>query len=46
MYVEEEMYTMVSDILGTILMQKNKSKDGYVWILGLRVFKVIGLFNF
>jgi hypothetical protein len=34
MYVEQEMFSTNGNILETILIPKNKSQDGYVWILG------------
>ena len=43
MYVEQEMYSTNGDILETSLILKNMSKDGYVWILGPRSFRIIGL---
>ena len=45
MYVEQEMYIVDGDISESILMQKNRSEDGHVWILGLGTFRVIGLFD-
>jgi hypothetical protein len=46
MYVEQEMYFTNGDILETILISKNICQDGYVWILGPRLFRVIGLIDF
>ena len=37
------MYSTNNDILETILIPKNMCQDGYVWILGLESFRVIGL---
>ena len=34
MYVKQYMYSANGDILETILMQKSKSEDGVIWILG------------
>lgn len=42
MYVKHEMYNMEVDIIEAILVLKNKSDDGDVWILGSWPFKVIG----
>jgi hypothetical protein len=46
MYVEQEMYFTNGDILETILIPKNICQDDYVWILGPRSFRVIGLIDF
>ena len=45
MYVEQEVYYVDDDILETLLMQENMMEDGHVWILGLGLFKVIGLYD-
>ena len=37
------MYSVDGDILETILIHKNMCEDGHAWILGLGLFKVIGL---
>lgn len=34
------MYNVDGDISKTILMSKNKSEDGHIWILRLGLFKV------
>lgn len=36
-----EIYGVDNVILETILMQKNKIKDGHIWILGFCSFRVI-----
>lgn len=44
--MEQQMYNVDGDISKTILMSKNKSEDGHIWILRLGLFKVTWLFNF
>lgn len=39
------MHPLDIDILETILMQKNKNEEGHYWILGPRLFRVLGLSN-
>lgn len=38
MYIEQEMYFIDIDDLEAILMQKNMSEDGYIWILDPSLF--------
>lgn len=45
MYMGREVYYVDDDILETLLMQENMMEDGHVWILGLGLFKVIGLYG-
>jgi len=43
MYLEQEMYSEDGEVYETILVQKTRTEDGSVWILGPGSFRVIGL---
>lgn len=43
MYLEQEMYSADGEVYETILVQKTRTDDGSVWILGPGSFRVIGL---
>jgi hypothetical protein len=43
MYLEQEMYSGDGEVYETILVQKTRTEDGSVWILGPGSFRVIGL---
>jgi len=43
MYIEQEMYSTVGEVYETILVQKNRTEHGSMWILGAGSFRVIGL---
>ena len=46
MYVEQEMHSSNGDILEILLIPKNMCKDGYVWILGPRSFRITSHFPY
>ena len=46
MYVKQEMYFANGEVSRTILMQKNRSEGGFMWILGPGSFRVMGLFDY
>jgi hypothetical protein len=43
MYLEQEMYSADGEVYETILVQKNRTEVGFMWILGPGSFRVIGL---
>jgi hypothetical protein len=43
MYLEQEMYSTDGEVYETILVQKNRTEIGFMWILGPGSFRVIGL---
>ena len=43
MYLEQEMFSADGQVCETILVQKNRTDDGSMWILGPGSFRVIGL---
>jgi hypothetical protein len=43
MYLEQEMYSADGEVYETILVQKNRTEVGFMWILGPSSFRVIGL---
>ena len=43
MYLEHEMYSANGEVYETILVQENRTEVGFIWILGLGSFRVIGL---
>jgi hypothetical protein len=43
MYLEQEMYSPDGEVYETILVQKNRTEVGFMWILGPGSFRVIGL---
>jgi hypothetical protein len=43
MYLEQEMYSPDGEVYKTILVQKNRTDVGFMWILGPGSFRVIGL---
>ena len=42
MYIEQKMYSADGQVCETIMIQKNRTQDGSMWILGPGSFKVIG----
>ena len=43
MYLEHEMYSADGEVYETILIPKNKTDVGFMWILGPGSFRLIGL---
>ena len=43
MYLEHEMYSADGEVYEMILVQKNRTKVGFIWILGPSSFRVISL---
>ena len=43
MYLEQEMYFAYGEVYETILVQKNRTGVGFMWILGPGSFRVIGI---
>ena len=43
MYTEQEMYYANGEVSRIILMQKNRSGGGSMWILGPSSFRIMGL---
>ena len=43
MYLEQEMYSADGEVYETVLVQKNRTEVGFMWILGPSSFRVIGL---
>src|ERR1700738_1397715 len=43
MYLEHEMYFADGEVYETILVPKNRTNVGFMWILGPGLFRVIGL---
>jgi hypothetical protein len=46
MYLEHEMYSANEEVYKMILVQKNRTEVGFIWILRPGLFRVIGLFEF
>src|ERR1700737_1615430 len=46
MFLEQEMYSADGEVYETVLVQKNRTEVGFMWILGPGSFRVIGLSEF
>jgi hypothetical protein len=44
-YLEQDMYSAYGKVYKMILVQKNKTEVGFMWILALGSFRVVGLFE-
>jgi hypothetical protein len=45
MYLEHDRYFAYGEVYEMVLVQKNKIEVGFMWILGLGSFRVVGIFE-
>ena len=46
MYLKQKIYSADGEVYETVLVQKNRTKVGFMWILGPGSFRVIGISEF